>query len=194
MKRVNLILPVLALAFGLALYAPAVAATYDIDAAHSSVNFQIRHLAISKVNGSFGEFSGSFDYVEGEAGKWSAEATIQAASIDTGNEDRDNHLRNADFFDVEKYPTLTFKTTGAKDGKLMGELTMVGVTRPVELELEYNGGTTDPWGNEKVSFTATGKISRKDFGMTWNKALDAGGVVLGDDVKFTLEIAGAKRK
>lgn len=194
MKFKTTILSALILTFGLVAGGSAGAATYDIDAAHSSVNFQIRHLAISKVNGDFRQFSGSFDYDEGKPGEWSAQATIQAASIDTDNDKRDDHLRSADFFDVEKHPTLEFKSTGVKDGKLVGELTMVGVTRPIELDLEYNGGATDPWGNEKVSFTATGQISRKDYGMTWNKALEAGGVVLGDDVKITLEVAGAKRK
>lgn len=198
MKFKTTILSALILTFGLVAGGPAIgnagAATYDIDPAHSSVNFQIRHLAISKVNGNFADFGGTFVYDEGKPGEWMAEATIQAASIDTDNDDRDAHLRNEDFFNVEKYPTLTFKSTGVKDGKLIGELTMVGVTKPVELDLEYNGAMTDPWGNEKVAFTATGKISRKDFGMTWNKALDAGGVVLGDDVKIELEIAGAKRK
>ena len=193
MKTKHLILALAVLTFS-GIGGAAAAATYDIDASHSSVNFQIRHLAISKVNGSFDDFSGSFDYVEGEPGSWSAMAEIQTASVNTGNGDRDNHLRSGDFFNSEKNPLMTFKSTGVKGDKMMGDLTLNGITKPVELDLEFNGGATDPWGNEKVSFTATGKIDRKDFGLTWNKALETGGFVVGDQVKITLEIAGAKRK
>lgn len=193
MKTKQLILALAVLTFS-GIGGAAAAATYDIDPAHSSVNFQISHLAISKVNGTFGDFEGSFEYVEGEPAAWAAQATIQTASVDTGNKDRDDHLRSPDFFETEKYPTMAFESTGAQEGKLMGDLTIRGITKPVVLDLEYNGAATDPWGNEKVSFTATGEINRKDFGLNWNKALDAGGFVVGDEVKIELEIAGTKRK
>jgi polyisoprenoid-binding protein YceI len=178
---------------------PLLAATYDIDAAHSSVNFQIKHLAISKVNGTFNEFSGSFVLVEGQPEKWQVSATIQAASIDTGNKDRDDHLRNPDFFDVAQHPTLTFESTGVKmendsEGKLMGNLTMHGVTKPVELDLEFLGTVTDPWGNERAGFSASAKINRKDWGLTYNSALETGGLLIGEDVKITLEVEGIKAK
>lgn len=184
----------------LALFAavPAAADTYDIDTAHSSVAFEVRHLAISKTRGAFGDFAGSFDFTAGDPAAWSCEATIQAASIDTGNEDRDDHLRSADFFDVENFPTLTFvskavEMAGGTEGVLRGELTLHGVTRVVELDLEFLGAVTDPWGNEKAGFTASTTINRKDFGLTWSKTLETGGLVVGDEVKITLDIEGTKK-
>lgn len=199
MKLKNLILPVLILAVGALTYSPAAAATYTLDTAHSSVGFQIKHLAISKVNGSFTDFDGTFTFEEGKPETWSVEAAIQIASVDTGNKDRDDHLRNADFFDVEKFPVMTFKSTGVKmknetEGVLLGNLTMHGVTSAVELDLEFNGAVTDPWGNDKVGFSASGKINRKDWGLNFNKALETGGLMLGEDVKISLEIEAAKNK
>jgi polyisoprenoid-binding protein YceI len=179
--------------------APVRADTFVIDQAHSSVGFEVRHLAISKVRGSFDDFAGSFTFTPGQPGDWSVEATAQAASINTNNGDRDDHLRSADFFEVEKYPTLTFKSTavemdGENEGTLRGELTMHGVTRVVEFDLEFLGSATDPWGNEKAGFSATTEINRKDYGLNWNKALEAGGLVVGEDVKIILEIQGTKEK
>lgn len=199
MKRMKLILPALLLAVGLVASAPAGAATYDIDTAHSSVGFQIKHLAISKVNGGFTDFSGTFEYEPGKPEAWSVTAQIQLASIDTDNSDRDDHLRGPDFFEVEKYPVMTFRSTGVKmdsdtEGKLMGELTLHGVTKPVTLDMEFNGAVTDPWGNHKVGFSATGKIDRKDWDLTFNKALDAGGLLIGEDVKIDIEIEAAQVK
>jgi polyisoprenoid-binding protein YceI len=178
---------------------PAQAATYVIDKAHSSVGFEVRHLAISKVRGTFDDFAGTFNYTPGQPGDWSVEATAQAASINTNNEDRDNHLRSADFFEAEKFPTLTFKSTAVEmanenEGVLRGELTMHGVTQVVEFELEFMGAATDPWGNEKAGFSATAEINRKDFGLNWNKALETGGLVVGEDVKIVLDIQGTKEK
>lgn len=179
--------------------APVLAANYDVDPAHSSVNFQVKHLAISKVNGSFGSFTGTFSFTEGNPESWQAEATIEIASVDTGNKDRDDHLRTGDFFDAEQFPTMTFKSTGVKmssasEGKLTGELTMRGVTKPVVLDLEYYGSATDSWGNERVGFSLSGKITRKDWGLTYNSVLESGGLVIGEDVKLSLEIEGIKQK
>ena len=179
--------------------APVRADTFVIDQAHSSVGFEVRHLAISKVRGSFDDFEGSFAFTPGQPGDWSVEATAQAASINTNNGDRDDHLRSADFFEVEKYPTLTFKSMAVEmdednEGTLRGELTMHGVTRVVEFELEFLGSATDPWGNEKAGFSATTEINRKDYGLNWNKALETGGLVVGEDVKIILEIQGTKEK
>ncbi len=179
--------------------APTLAANYDIDPAHSSVNFQVKHLAISKVNGSFGSFTGTFSFSEGAPESWQAEATIQIASVDTGNQDRDDHLRNSDFFDAEQFPTMIFKSTGVKmanasEGQLMGELTMHGVTKPVTLDLEFNGTVTDPWGNERAGFSLSGKIKRKEWGLAYNKALESGGLVIGEDVKISLDVEGIKAK
>lgn len=178
---------------------PAVAAEYDIDPAHSSIEFQVKHLAISRTKGTFGEFSGTFAFEAGKPATWSCEATIKAASVDTGNEDRDNHLRSPDFFNVEEFPVLTFKSTGVEfdgdsEGTLRGELTIHGVTRVVELELEILGTASDPWGNDRAGFSAETKINRKDYGLTWNKALETGGLVVGEDVKIVLEVEGIKKK
>ena len=175
------------------------AATYKIDPAHSSVSFRIAHLAISKVHGGFDQFSGSIDYEPGKPQLWKAEASIDAASINTNVPDRDKHLRSADFFNVEKFPAITFKSTkvsGVKGmkGKLHGELTLLGVTKPVVLEVEGSGPIKDPWGSERLGAVATTTINRKDFGMVWNKVLDSGGVMIGDSVDIILEIECVKEK
>jgi polyisoprenoid-binding protein YceI len=168
---------------------------YTIDPSHSTVGFKIRHLAISSVPGHFGDFSGSLEFDPQAVEKSRVEATIVTKSIDTANKKRDDHLKGADFFDEPNNPTITFKSTkveSVSEGvfKATGDLTMHGVTKPVTLAVEYTGGATDPWGNKRVGFSATTSLSRKDFGITWNKALDAGGVVLGDEVKVSLEIEG----
>ncbi|MCP4571646.1 MAG: YceI family protein [bacterium] len=177
---------------------PAAAADWNLDASHSHVGFKVKHMAISKVTGSFGDVTGT---LTGEADKpatFLAEITIQVASVDTGNEKRDEHLTGADFFDVEKFPTMTFKSTGVAtdggDGVLTGELTLHGVTKTVELELEYLGQVNDPWGNTRMGFSAEGKIDRRDFGLTWSKALEAGGLVVGNDVEIELEIELVRAK
>ncbi|UPT75821.1 MAG: YceI family protein [Elusimicrobiota bacterium] len=173
--------------------APAVRAeTYDIDASHSQIGFRIRHL-VSKVPGRFTKFAGTIDFTPGKPETWKVDATIDAASINTDHEKRDAHLRNADFFDVEKYPELKFKSTKVTDvkgegAKLHGDLTMHGVTKPVVLDLEVGGTTKDPWGNAKAGFTARGKVNRKEFGMVWNKALDAGSVMLGEEVDVVIDV------
>jgi polyisoprenoid-binding protein YceI len=179
----------------LLLAVPAVqASVYKIDTAHSEVGFAVRHMMISTVRGSFGEFAGTFTYAKAKPAAWSAEVTIQTASIDTREQKRDQHLRSADFFDVENHPTMTFKSTkveaGEKSFKLHGELTLLGVTKPVVLDVEPTGEITDPRGNRRAGFSARGKISRKDWGMTWSQALDAGGVVVGDEVRIELEVQG----
>lgn len=177
---------------------PAVAATYDIDTSHSSVGFKIKHMAISNVKGSFNDFSGSFEFEPGQTDQWSCEATIKLASINTGNEDRDEHLLGEDFFDGEKYPHMVFQFTSIKmeddeEGILTGTLAMHGKTLPVTLELEFNGSVTDPWGNQRVGFTAEGKINRKDWGLSYGKVMEGGGLMIGNEVKIALEIEGIKR-
>jgi polyisoprenoid-binding protein YceI len=178
----------------LTLSAAAQAATFKIDTAHSAVTFKVRHMMISTVRGSFGDFAGTFTYVKGQPAEWHVAAEIQTASVNTNDEKRDDHLRNPDFFDVEKYPTMTFKSTRvekAGDGyKLHGDLTMLETTRPVVLDLEITGETTDPWGNPRVGFSASGKVDRKDWGMTWSRALDTGGVMVGDEITIELDIQG----
>lgn len=178
--------------------ATANAARYSLDADHTSITFKIRHL-VSKVNGNFRKFSGWFEYDEKNNKAWKTEVTIDALSIDTAHTKRDDHLRTADFFDVKKFPTLSFKSTkvnarSKKSFKLAGDLSIHGVTKPVVFDVLVGGTGTDPWGNEKAGFTATTKINRKDFGLSWNKVLDAGGVLIGDEVEVILEVEGNKTK
>jgi len=173
------------------------AATFAIDPSHSSVGFQVRHMMVTNVKGSFQEFEGTLEFDENAPAEASVTATIQMASIDTADEKRDEHLRSADFFEVETYPTMTFTSTGMKqdgdDWLLMGDLTMRGVTKPVTLELEYNGMVEDPWGNTRVGFSAEGKIDRREFGVSWNNTLDKGGIAVGNDVKIQLEIQAIRK-
>ncbi len=182
-----------------ALSAPAGAATYKIDPAHSSVTFTVAHMAISKVHGRFDKFSGTLDYTPGETKTWKTEAVIETAGINTGSADRDDHLRGPDFFNAEKFPAMTFKSvkvSGVKGmrGKVHGELTLMGVTRPVVLEVEASGPATDPWGNERLGAVATAAINRKDFGLVWNKVLETGGLLVGEKVNITLELEFVKEK
>ena len=166
-------------------------APYQVDASHSDVSFKIRHLMISNVKGNFNEFSGTFDLEKGQLS--SLNGTIKTASIDTGNAKRDDHLRNADFFDAKKYPSITFKLLEHKGDIVIGELTIKGVTKKVELEIEMGGEVDDPWGKHRAGFSLSGKINRKDFGLTWNKVLEAGGVAVGDKVKLSLELEGVRQ-
>ena len=174
---------------GLALSAP-----WEFDAAHTGVHFKVRHLMVSYVRGDFEKFSGKIVYDEGDITKSTADITIEAASINTRVAKRDEHLRSPDFLDAAKYPTITFKSKRvekAGDGKLKmtGDLTIRGVTKEAVLDIE--GPTPpvkDPWGNTRVGGTATTKINRKDFGLTWNAALETGGVVVGDDVDISIDM------
>jgi polyisoprenoid-binding protein YceI len=164
---------------------------WAIDAAHSNVEFSIRHLMIATVKGRFADVQGSVVFDESDPSHTVVDVTISAASIDTRMPQRDEHLRSADFFDVEKFPTLTFKSREVKQRgdmlQLVGDLTIRGTKREVELEVTSNGRQTDPWGGERAGFEAVGKIKRSDFGLTWNQALETGGVVVGDDVKITID-------
>lgn len=170
--------------------------TYVIDPSHSEVSFTVRHAGIAKVRGLFNEFSGLIEVAE-DLPASRAEVEIVASSIETGDKARDGHLRSGDFFDVEKRPTWVFVSNGVKpDGDdlvLEGELTINGITKPVALEVEYNGTAVDPFGNERVGFSGVTELSRKDFGLTWNVALEAGGVLVGDKAKVALEISAIKQ-
>jgi polyisoprenoid-binding protein YceI len=172
----------------------AFAENYKIDADHSTVSFTIRHL-FSNVQGSFRKFDGKFVYDAEKPETWQVEASIDASSIDTNVPERDKHLRSADFFDVEKYPKITFKSTNVtnvskESAKVEGLLNLHGVEKPVTLDLQIHGVGKDPWGNTRAGFTATTTLNRKDFGLNWNKALETGGVLVGDEVKITLEVEG----
>jgi len=166
--------------------------TYTIDKSHSSAGFSVRHLLISNVTGTFSEFSGTIMYDRNDITKSSVEVTIATASVDTDDEGRDKHLRSADFFNVEKYPQITFKSTrvikteGGFD--LTGEFTLNGVTKEITFPVEFIGQAVGPMGKMRLGFEARTKIDRKDYGITWNKTFDAGGVAVGDEVKIELNI------
>lgn len=171
------------------------AATYEVDPVHSHVGFTVRHL-VSKVPGQFKEFSGDFTFNPKKSSKATGTFTIQAASIDTGNAKRDGHLKSADFFDVEKYPTLTLKNVKLSPDKkkdnaytLKGDLTIHGVTKKVSFDLEHLGTMGD-----KIGFTAIATINRMDYGVSWNKVLEGGGLVLSKDITITIQVEATKKK
>jgi len=168
-----------------------VAGTWTIDALHSEVGFSVRHMMVSKVRGKFTKFVGELVTAENPLDS-SVTAEIDLASIDTGSEQRDGHLRSPDFFDTDNHPRMTYRSTGLRaDGDnyvLDGELTLKGVTRSVPLKLELNGFGPDAYGGTRAGFTATGQINRADFGVTWNAAIEGGGVVVADKVDLHLEI------
>jgi polyisoprenoid-binding protein YceI len=161
-----------------------------LDPAHSQVQFSVKHLGISTVRGTFDAFSGTIEEENGQATAVTVE--IDVASLNTGNEQRDGHLRGADFFDTEHHPKATFTLTkferSGTDVTATGDLTIRGTTRPVTLTGDIGGPATDPWGNQKVSATLETKIPRKDWGLVWNVALEAGGVLVSDDVKLSIDI------
>ncbi len=165
--------------------------TYTVDAAHSTVGFVARHLMITKVRGRFTSFSGNVEIASNPLDS-TVEATVDLGSVDTGDAGRDGHLKGADFFGVDENPTMTFASTGIKqDGgeyRLFGDLTIKGVTRNVEFDLEFEGTGTDPWNNAKAGFTAEADINRKDWGIEWNVALETGGVLVSDKIKIQLDI------
>lgn len=183
-----------ALAAALSLPAAAATSTWQIDPNHSAAQFAVRHMAISTVRGAFSKFSGSVQLDDKDVTKSSVEVTIDAASVDTRVPDRDKDLRSERFFDVEKYPTLTFKSTKVEQtepGKLKvtGDLTIHGVTKQVVLDVEgLTAPVKDPWGNQRAAANATTKINRQDFGVKWNAKMDSGGWVVGDDVAITIDI------
>ncbi|ACU54638.1 YceI family protein [Acidimicrobium ferrooxidans DSM 10331] len=164
---------------------------WNIDPTHSTVEFVVRHMMVSKVRGSFEKFEGYADIAD-DVTQSTVTATIDASTISTRDENRDNHLRSPDFLNVTEFPTITFTSTriepAGENWKLVGELTIRGVTRPVTLDLEFNGTSPDPYGGKRAGFSATGEISRKDFGIEWNAALETGGVVVSDKVTINIEI------
>lgn len=168
-------------------------AKYVVDPTHSSIGFQAKHMMISKVKGHFDRFNSELDINPEDLSGGSIQFEVEIASINTNNEDRDNHLRSADFFDAEIHPTMKFAATDIKkvdddEYKITGDLSIRGVTKPVTFDAEYNGKGTNPWGVEVVAFEADGKINRKDFGLNWNSALETGGVLVSDDIKIHIEI------
>lgn len=179
----------------------AFAATYKVDPDHSTVSFKIRHL-FSNVQGTFNKFEGTIDYEPGKPDGWKTGGTIDVASINTNVEQRDKHLRSADFFDAAKYPAITFKSGAVKEAtaaslpagqagaKIEGVLTMHGVEKPVVLDVTIHGVGKDPWGNVRAGFTAVTKINRKEFGLNWNETLETGQLLVGEEVMITIEAEG----
>ena len=180
------------------LVAHAEPARWNLDLDHSTVEFRVAHMIVSKTTGRFTDYAGFVD-MDVEAGTVKAiEVTIKAGSVNTNHEKRDAHIRNVDFLDEEHYPTIIFKMKNYKKAAegfiAVGDLTLHGVTKEVTLAGQYNGATKDPWGNTRAGFSAEGKLNRKDFGMIWNKTLDSGGLVVGDEVQIRLDIECIKAK
>ena len=166
---------------------------YSVDNAHSDIAFSVRHMVFAKVRGHFTKWTAQLSYDGGDPSKSALEVSIEAGSIDTREPQRDGHLKSADFLDVEKYPTITFKSrrvepTAPKHYKVTGELTIHGVTREASFDAEELGRGKDPWGNDRVLFGAKGSINRVDFGLKWNQALEAGGVLVGEKVDFEVDV------
>lgn len=172
---------------------------WTIDSSHSQVQFTVRHMMISNVRGRFEEFSGNVDFDENDLTTLKVAVDVATASINTRDEKRDAHLRSADFFNVEQFPLMTFRSTkveseGKNDVRLHGDLTILDTTHPVVLEVEYAGTVKSPWGTTSAGFSAHTKISRKEFGLSWNVALETGGILVGDEIKIEIELEVVKQE
>lgn len=171
------------------------AGTFNIDPSHSRIGFSARHAMVTKVRGAFNEYSGTATVANGTA---SISVDISAASIDTRSADRDGHLKSGDFFDVEAFPKITFASTSVKDGGqgllVEGNLTIKDVTKPITIDFEYTGSATDPFGNARFGFEGAAEINRKDFGLTWNAALETGGILVSENIKLEFEISAIAAK
>ena len=171
---------------------------WEIDSSHSSVHFSVRHLVIAKVRGTFARWAGTVQVPDGDFSKATVAVTIDASSISTGVEQRDAHLKSADFFDVAQYPELQFvarrvEPRSGADIDVIGDLTIKGNTREVVLHVEQHGQAKDPWGNVRAAFTAKTAIDRKDFGLTWNQLLETGGLMVGDRIEIEIEVEAVKQ-
>lgn len=172
--------------------------TYNVDPGHSDVGFQIRHM-VTQVRGKFDDYKGTIQLDPAKMVNSSVDFAIKATSINTGNADRDKHLRSADFFDVEKFPEMTFKSksikaTGKDAYAVTGTFAMHGVSKDITLPVSFGGTAKDPWGGQRAGFSTSITLNRKDYGINWNKALDNGGVLLGEDVKITIDLEAVKAK
>jgi polyisoprenoid-binding protein YceI len=179
--------------------APGTVSTWNLDPAHSVAEFKVKHMMISNVKGSFSGLAGVLKLDETDYTHSTVEASVSIASLKTGDDQRDGHLKSADFFDAEKFPTLTFKSTnidstGGPNYTVAGDFTLHGITKQITLAVEdISEPSKDPWGNQRIGLSASTKINRKDFGLTWNSALEAGGVLVGEEVTITLEIQFIKQ-
>jgi polyisoprenoid-binding protein YceI len=171
---------------------------WEIDSSHSGIHFSVRHLMIAKVRGQFLRWSGTVMAPESDFARGSLNVVIDASSIDTGVAARDEHLRSADFLDVATYPEIAFKTTAVRspaDGelRLVGDLTIKGVTKSVKLDVEAHGRAKDPWGNERAAFSAKTSVDRREFGLTWNQVLESGGVMVGDRIDIAIDVEAVRQ-
>lgn len=175
--------------------APQAVSTWTLDPAHTEVGFEVKHMMFATVRGRFSDVEGTLS-IGSEDGESTASVVIRAASINTGQSQRDDHLRSPDFFDVERFPVLTFESASLRrDGGrlvLSGDLSIRDVVRRVNLEVEESGRGIDPWGNERMGLTATAKIDRRDYGLTWNQALETGGILVGNEVKIVIEVQAVR--
>src|SRR5690606_12278787 len=169
-------------------------ATFIVDSAHSEIGFKVKHMMFTNVSGKIDVYTASIEAENDDLENAKIQFEGDASSISTGSTDRDNHLKSGDFFDVENFPKITFTSTSFdKNGKLSGDLTIRGVSKPITLDVEFGGTAKDPWGNTKLGLTLTGKVNRKDWGLNWNSALETGGVLVGEEVKFNIELQFAKQ-
>jgi polyisoprenoid-binding protein YceI len=176
---------------------PETRTAWKIDPSHTTVEFSAKHMMITTVRGRIADVEGTIYTDEKNPSNSSVEAVLKAASLDTRTEQRDQHLKSADFLDVEKFPDITFRSKrieGPRERfKLIGDLTIHGVTKEITLDVTFEGEGKDPWGGERAGFTATGKIDRRDFGLTWNQALEAGGVLVSNEIKISVEVQATKQ-
>ncbi|MET3038451.1 YceI family protein [Chryseobacterium sp. NRRL B-14859] len=168
------------------------ATKWNLDPTHSEITFKVKHMMISNVKGSFRTFTAEIEAEDDTFANAKTTATIQTDSVFTNNADRDNHLKSAEFFNAEEHPTITFESQALND-QVVGNLTINGITKPVTLDVDFGGINVDPWGNTKAGFSFEGKINRKDFGLNWNAALEAGGVMVSDEVKVAGELQFVKQ-
>ena len=166
------------------------AGSYNVDASHTNAGFTVKHMMITNVTGKFNDVAGTFEFDEKTNTLKSINGEIIVASINTANEKRDEHLKAEDMFDVAKFQKITFKSTKIEKDAVYGDFTMKGVTKNIKLDLETSSVIKDPWGKQRTGFSLNGKIKRSDFGLTWNKALETGGVAVSDDVKLAIDIEG----
>ncbi|MBZ3904004.1 YceI family protein [Streptomyces griseiscabiei] len=170
---------------------------YAIDASHTTIGFTARHAMVTNVKGGFLDFSGSLHLDGSDPSRSTASIDVKMESIDTGNADRDGHLKSADFFRTDEFPTMTFRSTGAEalggdDYRITGDLSILGTTRPLTIDLEFNGSAKDPFGNERVGFEGKAEILRSEWGLTWNAALETGGVLVSDKIKLSFDISAIR--
>ncbi|MEI5526621.1 YceI family protein [Streptomyces brasiliscabiei] len=170
---------------------------YTIDASHTTIGFTARHAMVTNVKGGFLDFSGSLHLDGSDPSRSTASIDVKMESIDTGNADRDGHLKSADFFKTDEFPTMTFRSTGAEalggdDYRITGDLSILGTTRPLTIDLEFNGSAKDPFGNERVGFEGKAEILRSEWGLTWNAALETGGVLVSDKIKLSFDISAIR--